>query len=143
MVAGDVPIVVEAPSGKSKCKACRYLGTGDPTIAAGSMRVGMPGHAAGGVTVYHWCHPTCFAQHCLRVDKAPTGRAKCKADGGEIAKGAVRLLIGYKKESTIFKVENAHMTIVPKLLALAGRANVAIHGLSELSLEVFFCFCAD
>ena len=66
------------------------------------------------------CHPTCFAQHCLRVDHAPTGRAKCKADGAEIAKGAVRLLIGYKKESTIFKLENAHRTIVPKLVAVGS-----------------------
>ena len=128
------PIVVEATSGRSKCKACRHLGTGDPTIEMGSMRVGIPGHAAG-VTVYHWCHPTCFAQHCLRVDLAPTGRAKCKADGGEISKGSVRLLIGYKKESTVYKIENANRTIVPQLLALAGRANMPIHGLGELPLD--------
>ena len=131
----EQPIIVVAPSGKSKCKACRYLGTGDPTIANGSQRVGIPGHAAGGVTVFHWCHPSCFAQHCLRVDHAPTGRAKCKADGSEIAKGAIRLLIGYKKESTLYKVENAHRTIVPKLLSLAGRSEGTIHGLSELSLD--------
>jgi hypothetical protein len=80
------------------------------------------------------CHPTCFAQHCLRVDLAPTGRAKCKVDGTEIPKGAIRLLIGYKKESTIYKVENAHLTIFPSLLTLAGRTSVTVHGLGDLSL---------
>ena len=131
----EQPIIVQAPSGKSKCKACRYLGTGDPIIEQGSHRVGIPGHAAGGVTVYHWCHPICFAQHCLRIDHAPTGRAICKADGSGIAKGSLRLLIGYKKESTIYKVQNATRTIVPQLLSLAGRGNVTIHGLDELSLD--------
>ena len=129
------PVIVEAPSNRSKCKACQYLGGDDPTIAMGLKRVGIPGHAAG-VTVYHWCKPACFAKHCLRVDMAPSGRAKCKADGEIIAKGSLRLLVGYKKESTIYRLENAHRTIVPRLVALAGRANVTIQGLSELSLVV-------
>lgn len=98
------------------------------------MRVGIPGHAAG-VTVYHWCHPTCFAKHCLRVDFAPTGRAKCKADGADIPKGSIRLLIGYKKESTTYKVENVHLTLVPTLLTLVGATKMTIHGLGELSLD--------
>ena len=129
-----LPVVVDATSGRSKCKACAYLGADDPTIRMGTKRVGIPGHAAG-VTVYHWCHPGCFVKHCLRVDHAPTGRAKCKADGAAIPKGALRLLIGYKKESTIFRVENTHRTIVPELLALVGRSSVVLHGLSELSLD--------
>ena len=135
MVAGEHPIIVEAPSSKSQCKACKYLGGNDPFIQAGTKRVGIPGHAHGGVTMYHWCHPVCFAQHCLRVDVAPTGRAKCKADGTEIAKGATRFLVGYKKESTIYKVENAQRTILPELITLAGRSKVTIHGLGELSLD--------
>ena len=128
------PVIVEAPSNRSKCKACHYLGGDDPTIAMGSKRVGIPGHAAG-VTVYHWCKPACFAKHCLRVDMAPSGRAKCKADGEIIAKGSLRLLVGYKKESTIYRLENAQRTIVPELISLVGRSTVVIHGLSKLSLD--------
>ena len=75
----DKPIIVVAPSSRSKCKACHYLGTGDPTIKQGEKRVGIPGHAMG-VTVHHWCKPECFAAHCVRVDHAPTGRAKCSAN---------------------------------------------------------------
>ena len=130
----EQPVIVQAPSGRSKCKACVYVGDGNPTIEQGSMRVGIPGHAAG-VTVYHWCHPTCFAKHCLRVDFAPTGRAKCKADGTDIPKGSIRLLIGYKKESTTYKVENVHLTLVPTLLTLVGATKMTIHGLGELSLD--------
>ena len=111
-----------------------YLGGEDPTIPMGSKRVGIPGHAAG-VTVYHWCKPACFAKHCLRVDYAPTGRAKCKADGLPIPKGSLRLLIGYKKESTVYKVDNVANTIVPELVRLVGRSNVTIHGVSELALD--------
>jgi hypothetical protein len=128
------PVLADATSGRSKCKACAYLGGGDPTIPIGSKRVGIPGHARG-VTIYHYCHPSCFAKHCLRVDRAPTGRAKCKADGEAIEKGAIRLLIGYKKESTTYKVENAGRTIVPELVALLGRSKVTVHGLSELTLD--------
>ena len=135
MGSASQPIIVTAPSGKSRCKACRYLGSGDATIEMGSQRVGIPGHAAGGVTVYHWCHPACFAQHCLRVDHAPTGRARCKGDGSEIAKGTIRLLVGYKKESTVYKLDNTNLTIVPRLIELAGTSNVTIHGMSELSLD--------
>ena len=133
-VMAEQPVIVQAPSGRSKCKACVYVGEGNPTIEQGSMRVGIPGHAAG-VTVYHWCHPTCFAKHCLRVDLAPTGRAKCKADGADIPKGSIRLLIGYKKESTTYKVENVHLTLVPTLLTLVGATKMTIHGLGELSLD--------
>lgn len=127
------PVIVDAPSSRSKCKACTHGGGGDPTIKLGSKRVGHPGRAAG-VTVQHWCHPACFAKWCLRVDSAPTRRSKCKADGSEIAKGAIRLLIGYQKESTTYKVENVHRTIVPELVSLVGRTNVVIHGLDQLPL---------
>lgn len=136
MVAGDTPIIVEATSGKSKCKTCRRFGTGDPTIAMGSLRVGHPGHAAGGVTVYHWLHPACFAQHCINVDRAPTNKAKCRADGSAIDKGELRLLLGKKDRCyTIFKLDNANRTIVPRLVSLVDRASLAIHGLDELSLD--------
>uniref|UniRef100_A0A7S0LBW0 PARP-type domain-containing protein n=1 Tax=Coccolithus braarudii TaxID=221442 RepID=A0A7S0LBW0_9EUKA len=134
MVAGEQPILIAATSGRSKCKACVYLGGADPTITMGSQRVGLPGHAAG-VTVYHWCHPACFATHCLRVDYAPTGAAKCKADGGTIAKGAIRLLLGHKKEATKYSVENAYRTIIPQLIALLGRDKVTLQGLETLSLD--------
>jgi hypothetical protein len=131
-----LPVIVEAPSSQSKCKACTYAGDGsDPIIQQGSMRVGIPGHAAGGITVYHWCKPECFAKHCIRVDKAPTGRAKCRGDGTLIPKGGVRLLVGYKKDSTLYKVENADRTIVPQLRTLVGSAKLTIHGLSELSSD--------
>eukprot|EP00966_Prymnesium_polylepis_P153480 3544522-Prymnesium_polylepis.2 len=133
----EQPVIVNATSGRSKCKACVYLGPqpGMQTeIAMGSKRVGIPGHAAG-VTVYHWCHPACFAKYCLTVDAAPTGCARCKADGGEIAKGSLRLLIGYLKESSKYKVENAQRTIIPELVSLVGRSNVVIHGLDVLSLD--------
>lgn len=130
----EQPVIVEAPSSRSKCKACAYLGSGDPTIQVGTWRVGIPGHAAG-VTVYHWCHPSCFAEHCVRVDRAPTGRAKCKSDQTLIPKDSIRLLIGYKKESTIYKLDNAPSTIIPRLVQLVGRSGVTVHGLSELSLD--------
>ena len=118
-----MPVIVEAPSSQSRCKACLHLGDGDPTIKQGTLRVGIPGHAMG-VTVYHWCKPECFAKHCIRVDKAPTGRAKCRGDGTLIPKGGVRLLVGYKKDSTLYKVENADRTIVPQLRKLVGSVNL-------------------
>ena len=118
----EQPVLVAATSGRSKCKACVYLGGDDPTIQMGSMRVGIPGHARG-VTVFHYCHPACFAKYCLRVDTAPTGRARCKADGSEISKGATRLLIGYKKEASLFKVENAQRTNRPEAGGAGWRAD--------------------
>eukprot|EP00947_MAST-08B_sp_MAST-8B-sp1_P000375 g375.t1 len=129
------PVIVEAPSGKSKCKACRYLGTDDPTIERGTLRVGIPGVAAGGITVMHWVKPKCFAKHCITVDRAPTGRAKCKADGSAIVKGSIRLRLGYKKNCTLFKLANAESTILPQLRALVGVGDFAIHGLDELTPE--------
>jgi len=45
------------------------------------------------------------------------------------------LLIGYKKESTTYKVENVHLTLVPTLLTLVGATKMTIHGLGELSLD--------
>ena len=131
------PIIAEATSGRSKCKACVYLGPppGETAeIAMGSKRVGIPGHAAG-VTVYHWCKPACFAKHCLTVDRAPTGSAKCKADGSQIPKGSTRLLVGYKKEASKYRIENVRHTIVPELIALVGRSKVVVHGLDALSLD--------
>ncbi|KAL3892753.1 MAG: hypothetical protein SGPRY_014820 [Prymnesium sp.] len=117
-----------AVSGRSKCKACCEF------ISQGEERIGIPGRAAGVSTTY-WCHPSCFAKHCVRVDLAPTGRAKCKADGSTIAKGEVRLLLGYKVNSTIYRPENAAATIVPSLLRLASR-DLVIHGLDDIPLEL-------
>ena len=41
-----------------------------------------------------WHHPSCFKLHCLRVDYAPTDRAKDVSDGTPISKGQPRLVIG-------------------------------------------------
>ena len=48
----------------------------------------------GGFTVTKWHHPSCFKLHCLRVDYAPTDRAKDVSDGTPISKGQPRLVIG-------------------------------------------------
>ena len=50
-------------------------------------RVGMVGRSSG-ISVRKWMKPNCFARN-MRVDYAPTGRAKCNLDpeGPFIAKG--------------------------------------------------------
>ena len=83
----DYPVIVEAPSNRSKCQSCGEL------IALGSYRVGLP-YYHGGFTVVKWHHPSCFKRHCLLVDYAPTGRAKDTSDGTPISKGQPRLVIG-------------------------------------------------
>ena len=83
----DYPVIVEAPSHRSKCQSCGEF------IALGSYRVGLP-YYHGGFTVVKWHHPSCFKRHCLRVDYAPTGRAKDTSDGTPISKGQPRLVIG-------------------------------------------------
>ena len=83
----DYPVIVEAPSDRSKCQSCREF------IALGSYRVGLP-YYHGGFTVVKWHHPSCFKRHCLLVDYAPTGRAKDTSDGTPISEGQPRLVIG-------------------------------------------------
>ena len=35
----------------------------------------------------------------------------------------------------MYKIESAHRTIVPELLALVGRTNTVVHGLKDLTLD--------
>ncbi len=61
----------------------------------GETRVSFPGRHAG-LSVTKWLHPACFAGHCLVVDYAPTGRAKCAGGGRAIGKGEARLVMRIK-----------------------------------------------
>ena len=91
--------------------------------------------------------PNCFARN-MRVDYAPTGRAKCKGDGSPIAKGEPRVLfrlldcVGNVNTQCIFKPPNA-----AAYLAELGRCEGvsldigAIDGMDELerATHVFRC----
>ena len=83
----DPPELSEATTGRSKCQRCR-----EP-ILKGEQRVGMVGRSSG-ISVRKWMHPNCFACN-MRVDYAPTGRAKCtlEPEGDFIAKGEPRFLL--------------------------------------------------
>ena len=52
---------------------------------------------SSGISVRKWMKPNCFARN-MRVDYAPTGRAKCNLDpeGPFIAKGEPRCLLRTK-----------------------------------------------
>jgi hypothetical protein len=78
--------VVKATSGRSKCQRCKE------SISKESYRVSFPGRH-NGISCVKWLHPACFAQHCMRVDYAPTGQAKCHGEGRPIPKGEVRLVL--------------------------------------------------
>ena len=85
--SGNVPIGISpAPSGRSKCQRCKT------PIGLGDMRVSFPGRH-NGLSVAKYLKPRCFAKRCLRLDYAPTNRAKCAADGTPISKGEPRLLM--------------------------------------------------
>jgi hypothetical protein len=127
------PCIKEAPSNRSKCKAC------NGPIAMGAKRVGVPGRA-NGVSTMFWCHPKCFIEHCINVDVAPTSRATCKADGKAISKGEPRLLLGYRCAASIgacviYRPENAAKTILPDLRVLAKVPKSSIKGLKDLPTE--------
>ena len=88
----DPPELSEAATGRSKCQRCQ-----EP-ILKGELRVGMVGRSSG-ISVRKWMHPNCFACN-MRVDYAPTGRAKCTLDpeGDFLAKGEPRFLLRLMNE---------------------------------------------
>ena len=86
MVRCEDPVLVEAPSGRSRCVCCGEF------IPLGSTRVGMPARH-NGLSVTKWVHPPCFARFCVRCDYAPTDRARCQGDGSPIRKGEPRLVL--------------------------------------------------
>eukprot|EP00310_Coccolithus_braarudii_P024654 CAMPEP_0183351088 /NCGR_PEP_ID=MMETSP0164_2-20130417/23356_1 /TAXON_ID=221442 /ORGANISM="Coccolithus pelagicus ssp braarudi, Strain PLY182g" /LENGTH=198 /DNA_ID=CAMNT_0025523189 /DNA_START=71 /DNA_END=667 /DNA_ORIENTATION=- len=99
------PQISIATTGRSKCHGCK-----EP-IEKNTTRVGMPDRH-NSLTVFRWLHPNCFASN-MRIDVAPTGRAKCAADGTLIKKGEPRLLMrllnceGATKSQKIYKPQNA------------------------------------
>lgn len=85
--AGNVPVGISvATSGRSRCQRCK-----EP-IELGAQRVSFPGRH-NSLSVAKWLHPRCFAKRCLRLDYAPSNRAKCAGSGVSIAKGEPRLLM--------------------------------------------------
>ena len=138
MVAPDKPEIVLATSGRSSCQVCKEK------IAQGTHRVGMPARRSG-ISVTKWICPECFANPdtaSIHVDYAPTGRAKCTVDGGEIAKGATRVLFqltgcdGSVTTKKIYRPANARQ-LLEELAAVDGIALVYenISGMDELSDE--------
>ena len=75
-----------APSNRAKCQHCK-----EP-IQQGMSRVAFPSRR-NNITVAKYLHPACFATNAVAVDYAPTGRAKCKDTGREIAKGEPRCVL--------------------------------------------------
>ena len=133
----DPPKLDTAPTGRSKCQRCR-----EP-IAQGDQRVGMVGRSSG-ISCMKWMKPNCFATN-MRVDYAPTGRAKCTLDpdGDFIAKGEPRFLLRMLNDCTqtvksqqIYRPTNA-AEIVSKFLALDGVTVTvsSIDGLEALESE--------
>ena len=117
----DHPEVVVATSGRSSCQTC------GESIGKGENRVGMVGRSSGVSCmkarrprtrlpaakrlrtltltrfcrrIRQWMHPQCFALN-MRIEYAPTGRARCNADrdGALIGKGEPRLLMRMMKTS--------------------------------------------
>ena len=68
------------------------------------------------MTVTAWLHPICFAENCIAVDWAPTGRAKCADTGKDISKGEARLVMrlydcqGNPKSTKIFTPSSGEAT---------------------------------
>ena len=138
--ARDPPELAEATTNRSRCQSC------GETIAQGSHRIGMVGRSSG-ISCRKWMHPSCFAQN-MKVDYAPTGRAKCNADpdGPLINKGEPRFLLRMMKESCsgdvvpkcqqIYRPTNAS-ALVSKFLSLDGVAVTpeSIDGLEELECD--------
>ena len=134
MVAPDKPTLEVASSNRSSCQRCKEK------IEKGEMRAGMPSRH-NGLSVTKWLKPACLVKN-LRVDYAPTGRAKCKGDGSPIAKGEPRVLfrildcLGNVNSQCIFKPPNA-----AEYLAELGRCEGvtldigAIDGMDELEPE--------
>ena len=75
-----------APSNRASCQYCK-----EP-ITQGANRVSFPSRK-GNITVAKHLHPKCFAEYCVAVDYAPSGRAKCKDTQTEIVKGQARCLL--------------------------------------------------
>ena len=115
----DHPLLVEAPSSRSKCVCC------GGAIVLGSTRVGVSARH-NGLSVTRWVHPPCFSRFCMRVDYAPTDRAHCQGDGSPIRKGEPRLVVflesavsGKTKHQRAYKPPNA-APFLRDLLELPG-----------------------
>ena len=127
MVAPDKPTLEVASSNRSSCQRCKEK------IEKGEMRAGMPSRH-NGLSVTKWLKPACLVKN-LRVDYAPTGRAKCKGDGSPIAKGEPRVLfrildcLGNVNSQCIFKPPNA-----AEYLAELGRCEVLRHPACQKTL---------
>lgn len=156
--------IERAPTSRSKCQSCKEK------IMMDEERVGMPARHAGLCvasnstapaaahshpssvltpprssdrrSVLKWLHPACFAAN-LRVDTAPTNRAKCAGDSTPISLGEPRLLMqlvsrcdGKVTAQKIYKPQNA----LPFLKELREAGGVwhaeAIAGVTELPEEV-------
>jgi len=133
----DPPELSEASTGRSKCQRCR-----EP-ILKGDQRVGMVGRSSS-ISVRKWMHPNCFATN-MRVDYAPTGRAKCtlEPEGDFIAKGEPRFLLRMMTECSdtvkvqqIYRPANA-ADLVAKFLAVDGVSVTAasINGIDALESD--------
>jgi hypothetical protein len=136
----DKPQVVVAPTGRASCQTC-----GDK-LEQGAQKVGMVGRSSG-VSCMKWMKPDCFARN-MRVEYAPTGRAKCNTDpdGPFIGKGEPRLLFRMMKtnlqEGQMAKCQQIYNPVnaaklVAEYLALDGVTLTVgdIDGLPELESD--------
>ena len=80
----DDPVIVEAPSHRSKCQSCGEF------IALGSYRVGLP-YYHGGFTVVKWHHPSCFKSGTACASTTPRPVGPKTSDGTPISKGQPRV----------------------------------------------------
>lgn len=123
--ARDPPIIVKAPTGRGKCQ------TSQEPIAQGELKVGMVGRSSG-VSVVKWMKPQCFCAN-MRVEYAPTGRAKCTTQHDEsapfIGKGEPRLLFRMMKTS-------CEGTEVSKCQQIYNPANPAVGELVRKYLDL-------
>ena len=100
------PTLQVAASARSSCYICK------DKIEKDRLRVGMPARHAG-LSVVKWTHPQCFAK-LIRLDKAPTNKAKCTQLGTPIQKNELRVLMelltacGDVKSRKIFSIAGAH-----------------------------------
>ena len=132
MVAADKPTLEVASSNRSSCQRCKRKSRRARCVPACRR--------ATTTVVAEWRSGVPVKN--LRVDYAPTDRAKCKGDGNPIAKGEPRVLfrlldcVGNVNTQCIFKPPNA-----AEYLAELGRCEGvsldigAIDGMDELEPE--------